>query len=192
MPTPSSQDTLHIEPGFPTASCKTLDSNTLAPLTGDPASSPISNFEDGITDSCLCGSITFSITQQDVFTKANGHVCHCANCRKFRSSAAAYVLMLPIENVELSDPKQYLKTYFDSDTGSGGTVPRGFCSECGSGIGAFPPKDSGKKYVFLSADILPRLPKPEFELFMAHRHDWEKPIDGAKQYQFCEEVVNYM
>ena len=104
---------------------------------------------------------------------------------------AANVLGLPLQNVQISDPRNYLKTYVDSNTGSGGSVSRSFCSNCGSLFGDIPAKDSGEQYAALSLGIFPRIPNPEFELFTAHRHEWLKPIPGVEQYQFCEELANY-
>lgn len=160
--------------------------------TGDPNARPLSDYENGITGSCLCGSITVKVTQKDLFTKPNGHICHCENCRKGSGSTGLYLLILPVKNVEVSDAQHCLKTYIDdNNTTSGGGVPRSFCSNCGSGIGGFPPKDSDFKYALLVTGIFPRIPQPEFELFTAHQHPWEKSIEGAKQYQYCDEVVQY-
>ena len=76
--------------------------------------------------------------------------------------------MLPSENVTISDPKKYLRTYLDYDTGSGNSLPRSFCSNCGSTVGEFHPND---KYTWLNLGIFPRIPEPEFdefEVFTAH------------------------
>lgn len=45
------------------------------------------------------------------------------------------------------------------------------------------PTDSDEQYV-LPLGIFPRIPQPEFELFAAHRHDWEARLDGTKLYKF--------
>lgn len=45
------------------------------------------------------------------------------------------------------------------------------------------PTDSDEQYV-LSLGIFPRIPKPAFELFAAHRHEWLPAVPGAKQYKF--------
>ena len=45
------------------------------------------------------------------------------------------------------------------------------------------PTDSDEQYV-LPLGILPLIPQPEFELFAAHRHDWEPTIAGTEKYKF--------
>ena len=148
---------------------------------GDPRSYPISTLQDGMSGTCLCGSINITVTQKDLFTKPNGHICHCINCRKVTGSSSASLLMLPSKNVTLSDPRQYLKTYFDHDTGSGKPLPRSFCSNCGSTIGEFHPDD---KYSWLHLGLFPRMPEPEFEIFVKHRQPWMGPVtERATQYE---------
>ena len=153
-------------------------------LTGDPATHTSESLEQGMTGSCLCNAITVKITQAGLFDKPNGHTCHCANCRKFSGTASANVLALPLENIEVSDPKGYRKIYEDTNTGSRDTVPRSFCSNCGSSIGTISSKGSGAKMAFVSLGIFPKIPEPEFELFTAHRHDWVKAVDGAAQHDY--------
>ena len=161
----------------------------MASPRGDPASHPISTLQEGMTGSCLCGSIKITVKQKDLFNKPNGHICHCINCRKSTGSAYASLLMLPSANVEISDPKGCLKTYLDYDTGSGNPLPRSFCSNCGSTVGEFHPLE---KWTWLNLGIFPRIPQPEFEVFVAHRQGWMKPVtEGAKQYRFVEELKNY-
>ena len=89
--------------------------------------------------------------------------------------------MLPAANVTLADPKNFLKTYVDKDTGSGRTVPRRFCSNCGSGIGTVQ-AENNEGNVFVCVGLFPRIPKPEAELFASHRQEWVQPIEGAAQY----------
>lgn len=45
------------------------------------------------------------------------------------------------------------------------------------------PTDDSKQYV-LPLGIFPRIPEPEFELFAAHKHDWEPRIAGTKMFKF--------
>ncbi|KAK5165054.1 uncharacterized protein LTR77_009151 [Saxophila tyrrhenica] len=153
-------------------------------LTGDPADHTTESLNDGMTGSCLCGAIKVTVTQQDLFTKPSGHTCHCKNCRQFTGSAFATVLMVPKENVELSDPKRYLKSYTDNDTASGDALRRSFCSNCGSSVGEFVDEESDEKNVFLNTGIFPRIPTPAFELFTKHRHGWVEQVQGAAQHDF--------
>lgn len=121
------------------------------------------------------------------------------NCRKFSGCVAANNLVIDQKDVAIEDPSRRLKTYRDSNTGSGGTARRSFCSNCGrwearvdvvgsdadlfdSPICAVP-TDSDEQYV-LSLGIFPRIPQPAFELFAGHRHAWLPAIPNATQYRF--------
>ena len=98
---------------------------------GDPKDQDVSKFADGMTGECLCGNIKVTIKKKDLFTRPNGHLCHCANCRKKSGCVASNNMVIERENVQVDDPKGLLKTYQDSNTGSGLTARRSFCSNCG-------------------------------------------------------------
>lgn len=98
------------------------------PYTGNPKSHPVSKFSDGMTGTCLCGSISVTIHDSELFTKKRGHLCHCANCRKVAGSFVSSNLIIEEEKVELKDRDGTLKTYMDHATGSGLPVARSFCS----------------------------------------------------------------
>lgn len=85
--------------------------------------------------------------------------------------------------IQISDPKGYQKVYVDADTGSGDSLKRGFCSNCGSSLGEFL-TDESEKMCFLNTGIFPRIPTPAFELFTKHRHDWVRDVDGAVQHEY--------
>ena len=131
----------------------------------------------------MCKAITIKLTQKELFTQPSGHTCHCINCRQFTGSAVAYILKVPRANIQLSDPKGYLKHYVDSDTGSGDSLARGFCSNCGSSVGEFL-TDEREEFCFLNTGIFPRIPTPAFELFTKHRHEFVKPVEGAVQHEY--------
>jgi hypothetical protein len=155
-------------------------------LTGDPNTHTPESLSDGMTGSCLCGAIQITVAQPDLFTQGPiGHTCHCSNCRKFTGSSHATILMVPRKNVTVSDPKGYLKQFVDADTGSGDSLSRGFCVNCGSSVGEFlGSEDEAEKNVFLNTGIFPRIPTPAFELFTKHRHEWVRPVEGAVQHEY--------
>jgi hypothetical protein len=100
-------------------------------FTGDPKSHNSSEFANGMTGTCLCGSISVTIHDPDLFKGRRGHLCHCANCRKTSGSFVASNLAIEEAKVEIKDRKGTLKTFQDYETGSGKLVSRYFCSECG-------------------------------------------------------------
>lgn len=62
--------------------------------TGDPNAHAPTKFQDGMSGTCLCGSITVTINDSELFTKKRGHLCHCANCRKVAGSYVASNLLI--------------------------------------------------------------------------------------------------
>lgn len=100
-------------------------------FTGDPKQHDPASFANGMTGSCLCGSIQVTIKTADLFEKPRGHLCSCANCRKVAGSYIASNMLLPAEEVEIKDRDGTLKYYDDKATGSGNSVFRYFCEKDG-------------------------------------------------------------
>jgi len=100
-------------------------------LTGDPKQHPDSKFQDSLTGSCLCGSITVTIKDKELFSKPRGHLCHCSNCRKVAGSFVSSNLLIEADKVTIDDRDGTLKTYEDRARGSGNPVYRTFCSADG-------------------------------------------------------------
>lgn len=99
--------------------------------TGDPKDHSVDQFKDGMSGSCLCGSITVTIKDSELFAKKRGHLCHCANCRKVAGSYVASNLLIEQEKVKIEDRDGTLKVYEDKETLSGNPVYRSFCSKDG-------------------------------------------------------------
>lgn len=100
-------------------------------LTGDPNAHSPSEFSQGLSGTCLCGSIRVTINDADLFTRRRGHICHCANCRKVSGSYAAANLIIEEEKVVVEDRDHTLKEFVDTQTNSGTPLGRWFCSRCG-------------------------------------------------------------
>lgn len=155
------------------------------------ANSDAASLQDGMQGSCLCGAITLTITQLGLFDKPNGHICHCVNCRQSSGAASLNILCLPTSNVTFSDPQSYLKTYLDNNTGSGNTVARSFCGNCGSSIGSLPVLGM-EKLSMVALGLFPKMPVPEFEVFTKDRVAWLRPAtDDAEQCQSAEAFAKY-
>ncbi|KAJ7066439.1 Mss4-like protein [Mycena amicta] len=80
--------------------------------------------------SCLCKKIRFSVVG-DPFSYA---VCHCTNCKKFAGSAFMTNAFFSPDAFTVTEGKDALKAFADSDTTSGKTLLRSFCSDCGSSL----------------------------------------------------------
>lgn len=104
----------------------------MPPYTGDPKQHDPAKFAaEGMTGSCLCGSIRATIKAKDLFSKPRGHLCSCANCRKVAGSYIASNMLLDESEVTIEDRDGTLKYYDDKATGSGNSVFRYFCSADG-------------------------------------------------------------
>lgn len=99
--------------------------------TGDPKQHDPSTFSESLSGSCLCGSITVTIHDKELFTRLRGHLCHCSNCRKVAGSYVASNLLIEAEKVTIDDKNGTLKCYEDKATLSGNPVYRFFCSTDG-------------------------------------------------------------
>ncbi|KAL1304022.1 hypothetical protein AAFC00_000463 [Neodothiora populina] len=150
-------------------------------LTGDPNQHDPSNFAESMSGTCLCGSIKVTINDKELFTRPRGHLCHCANCRKVAGSYVSSNLLIEEDKVVIEDRNGTLKSYTDTETGSGTPLSRFFCGTCGNPIKSVVPRLSGK--VIVKMGMFPRIPAPELESFGLHRHPWQGTHEGVTQYK---------
>ncbi|KAG9544307.1 hypothetical protein KCU77_g16810, partial [Aureobasidium melanogenum] len=153
----------------------------MAHLTGDPKRHDLSSFKESLSGSCLCGSITVTINDNELFTKPRGHLCHCANCRKVSGSVVSANLIMEEEKVDIKDRDGTLKVYEDKATNSGNPVYRYFCAVDGNPVMSKVDALPGKAIIKLG--MMPVIPTPEMESFALHKHTWFKKPDGVKSYK---------
>ncbi len=79
-----------------------------------------------LTGGCLCGAVRYATSAEPLAT----FVCHCRDCQKFTGSAFGAMSVFPKEAVTITGT---MKT-FASVGGSGKSILRHFCPECGSSI----------------------------------------------------------
>ena len=77
------------------------------------------------TGQCLCGNVMLALHSQ----LSRLDVCHCQNCQRQTGSPFAAFLAVPLSALQVEGK---LKQFNDTQTVSGNTVERYFCSECGS------------------------------------------------------------
>lgn len=99
--------------------------NLSTPLTGDPSTH---DKTDTLVGSCLCGSITVTIIDSELWTKKRGHLCHCANCRKVAGAPYGSNLIIEEEKVKIVDRDGTRKEFLDYKTFTGKPVRRNFCA----------------------------------------------------------------
>lgn len=75
------------------------------------------------TGSCLCGAVTYKVTNEITHAGA----CHCGMCRKF--SGGIYIgIAIPPDGIEI-DGAENITVFTSSEW-----AERGFCSTCGSSV----------------------------------------------------------
>ncbi|CAF1105636.1 unnamed protein product [Didymodactylos carnosus] len=128
--------------------------------------------------SCLCGQITVTIPQEALNRTEAIAQCRCKNCRQTGGTTASLVAIVPEQYIKIRGQPQI---YNDSNTASGNIIQRAFCGNCGSPIYTQSPTTPGMKVVKLG--LFDQLPKPGLELFCKDRPQWQKGIDGVKEFQ---------
>jgi hypothetical protein len=80
-----------------------------------------------LTGSCLCGAIRYTIGVPVTELRA----CHCTHCQRASGAAGSINAVVPSAAFEITQgtPKRY-----DATAGSGRTLHRYFCGDCGSPI----------------------------------------------------------
>lgn len=148
------------------------------PLTGDPkAYNPETDFHGTLTGTCLCGSITVTITDPELFSERRGHLCHCSNCRKVAGNVYGANLIIEADKVSITDRDGTLKSYQDFATGSGKPVTRFFCGVDGNPVKSETPNYEGK--VILKMGLFPRIPAPVsygLDIDLVFHRPWFGPL----------------
>ncbi|KAJ8094051.1 hypothetical protein PM082_009941 [Marasmius tenuissimus] len=121
--------------------------------------------------SCLCKGVKLEI-EGDPFTFV---ACHCTNCKKASGSAFLFNLFFSEKNVTIKEGSDLVKCYNDSDTASGRTLRRHFCSNCGSTLFIRPSTETPRNdFVILQASTVddPHDWQPRKELHVESKWDW--------------------
>jgi hypothetical protein len=115
-----------------------------------------------MTGGCLCGQVRYTVTGGPM----RSYVCHCRDCQHSTGSCFASGVSFPAASVNLQGE---LKT-FDAVGGSGQTVHRNFCPNCGSWVTG----SSNPDYISVLVGTLddPTAFVPELEQFCGSAQPW--------------------
>ncbi|KAI9715501.1 MAG: hypothetical protein M1828_000808 [Chrysothrix sp. TS-e1954] len=133
---------------------------------------------------CNCGAVHVRVSDDELFSKRRGHICHCTNCQKTASSSFATNLIIETSKVTITGDEN-LTLYEDGNSRSGRTVKRYFCRRCGNPIKSEtePASQAGK--VILKTGIFDKVPKPELETFLDTKQEWVRPADGTTKFRLA-------
>ena len=115
--------------------------------------------------SCLCGAVHYECNA-DPFFMGN---CHCRDCQKASGGAYDPCVGLPAAALKVAGPIKYHDTKADS----GGTLTRGFCSDCGGRL--FGKSSAMPDLAMITAGSLddPSQYKPSMDIFTSSAQPWD-------------------
>ncbi|KAF9479578.1 DUF636 domain-containing protein [Pholiota conissans] len=87
--------------------------------------------------SCLCRATKFTLSGEPFHYT----ICHCKNCKHASGSAFLSHAIFKTSQFTITEGECLITHYADSDTQSGNTITRSFCSKCGSPLFLRPMKD---------------------------------------------------
>lgn len=123
-----------------------------------------------ITGSCLCGKVTFEVTEAPL----KFLYCHCRSCRKSSGTVHAASLAFPAGSLEWTKGEDLVELFVDTDENPG--FPRCFCRNCGSSV---PKLSRNRQFWVVPAGILDSDPgmRPQANIYWAEHAPWYVPAD---------------
>ena len=79
-----------------------------------------------LSASCLCKGVQYTVSGVD----KGAVLCHCNNCQKASGSAFAHNYRFLKANIDFAKGEDLVKEYKDSNTKTGNTLSRHFCTGC--------------------------------------------------------------
>ena len=116
---------------------------------------------------CLCGNISYEVAQD---APAVMGVCHCKNCQ--RQAGSAFSTIGGVARGDFRFVSGTPKRYVDSDTDSGNTVERYFCSDCGSPIYSVLPSQADMLYLKTGTMDDTSDFTPQFHVWCSTKQSW--------------------
>ena len=113
---------------------------------------------------CLCGQVRYTLTGNPELSG----LCHCRDCQRYTGSAFEPLLIFDANSIDL---RGELKT-FEVKGGSGKSVHRRFCPNCGSGVVNELDSLPGKIIVLVGSLDDPSLFVPQIEVFCEAMQPW--------------------
>ncbi len=128
-----------------------------------------------ISGGCICGAVRYECSA-DPLMSAN---CYCRDCQRSSGGAFAPVLLVPKSAFKMT--KGELKHY-EVKGDSGGSVSRGFCANCGSGVLSL--ISMMPDAVALKAGCLddPSQYRPAVNMFTASAPQWAPMAEGLPKF----------
>jgi len=139
---------------------------------------PYQDSPNGVTGSCLCGTIRYSISARRIYNV----VCHCTSCRRVTGSSFLTASIYPLDSLTITiADQQYpanplpapgLRSYVDPATDSGKPLTRHACERCSSFLFAYTPL--AEQIVSVGAGTMDQVAAwaPDKEQYARNRAPW--------------------
>lgn len=124
-----------------------------------------------ITGGCLCKKTRYMISGEPQWAGS----CYCADCQKESGSGHLTALAFPGEAVSLSGPSKV----FSAEGGSGSTIDRTFCGECGSTLFSHPHMMGDFRIVRAGTLDDSSHVAPAMAIFCSQAPQWDQPPEGV-------------
>ena len=121
-----------------------------------------------IHGACLCGGITFDVSQPEVLGS-----CHCTRCQRWGGGSGSTVVVATPANFKVTKGQSLMKLYHED-----GFADRHFCSNCGSSIYVV-----GDSKLYIGAGCLKDVTmKNAFHIQVAYKAPWDEIGGSAPQF----------
>ena len=130
-----------------------------------------------LTGACLCGAVSFALTEPPAPDAAN--YCHCTRCQRRTGTGSSANVAIDGATLRLRSGEDRLRWWRPP----GGGHLKGFCAECGGHVFSRHPEDPRRMAVRLGAfDGDPGV-RPSVRQFTAYAAPWEPiPDDGLERF----------
>jgi hypothetical protein len=125
---------------------------------------------------CACGSVVFEVAGDPALVVA----CHCTDCQRRTGSSHQVAVWYRDEDVRSSEGTP---TVYRRSGDRGVEVTFEFCGRCGSTVSWTIADNPGARAFAAGAFASPDLPAPQLEFFTSRRARWQRPIEGAAQFE---------
>lgn len=128
------------------------------------------------TGQCLCGGVRYECTEAPLMMGT----CHCRDCQRNSGSAFATLMIFKKENVSFTGETM---SRFTHKGGSGQSVERGFCRNCGSPLSAYYDVTPGFMVVLAGTMDDPSLIQPQWNIYTAGKQPWVELSPHLKSFE---------
>ena len=128
------------------------------------------------TGSCLCGAIRYEVKSEPIRV---AH-CHCDDCRRATGSSFATNVFVKAEDLVVL---QGSPGSFQHLSGSGATMTKEFCGDCGSQLFSFGSRGQGVKGVKVGSIDDASFVRPQIEVFVSRALPFTRLSDDTEQFE---------